>query len=563
MNVGGVTVSLPIVLLIVIQVLFMLILSAYFVSLQKSHRHSQQLLRLDAQKEREKLAKMRSIALSIPLSEKIRPQRLSEVVGQQEGIRALRAALCGAHPQHILLYGPPGVGKTAASRTVMEEAKRSRGTPFRYDAPFVELDGTSARFDERGIADPLIGSVHDPIYQGAGAYGVAGVPHPKAGAVTKAHGGILFIDEIGELHPMQINRMLKVLEDRKVHFESAYYHEHDPNIPSHIHDIFCHGLPADFRLIGATTKRPEDISPAIRSRCLEIFFRPLSDDELVIIAKAALKKVQMSIEDRALMQIIGYVQNGRDCVNSLAMAASLASTQGKQCVTLQEIQFVIASSQREKKILPFLRNDIARIGCVFALMVIGPSQGMVVEVETVAMRSQDPFRPKVTTGGIIEEVEQKDKRQALRTKSEIKTAIDTVLTALQPFINRKTRDYDLHIHLNGSFPVEGASAGLAIALTVYSAIMQKPISPHLAVLGAVSLHGAIGPVAEISTKIRAAKQAGITHLIVPEGNRYDVMGFDESLTIEYVINLEQAIDLMVQEPKVRQRKVISIQCTEK
>lgn len=36
-----------------------------------------------------------------------------------------------------------------------------------------------ARFDERGIADPLIGSVHDPIYQGAGAMGQAGIPQPK------------------------------------------------------------------------------------------------------------------------------------------------------------------------------------------------------------------------------------------------------------------------------------------------------------------------------------------------------------------------------------------------
>jgi len=45
---------------------------------------------------------------------------------------------------------------------------------------------------------------------------MAGIPQPKPGAVTKAHGGVLFIDEIGELHPIQINKLLKVLEDRKV-----------------------------------------------------------------------------------------------------------------------------------------------------------------------------------------------------------------------------------------------------------------------------------------------------------------------------------------------------------
>ena len=103
--------------------------------------------------------------------------------------------------------------------------KKSNGTPFSKNAKFIETDATIMRYDERSIADPLIGSVHDPIYQGAGAYGVAGVPQVKEGAVSKAHGGVLFIDEIGELQTCQINKLLKVLEDRKVMFESAYYSE--------------------------------------------------------------------------------------------------------------------------------------------------------------------------------------------------------------------------------------------------------------------------------------------------------------------------------------------------
>ena len=131
---------------------------------------------------------------------------------------------------------PTGVGKTAA-RLVLEEAKRNPKSPFRTNATFIELDATTARFDERGIADPLIGSVHDPIYQGAGAMGQRVFRNQK-GAVTDAHGGILFIDEIGELHPIQMNKMLKVLEDRKVFLESAYYSEENTMIPTYIHDIF-------------------------------------------------------------------------------------------------------------------------------------------------------------------------------------------------------------------------------------------------------------------------------------------------------------------------------------
>ena len=39
-------------------------------------------------------------------------------------LKALRAALCGPNPQHVLIYGPPGVGKTAAARLVLVNATR-------------------------------------------------------------------------------------------------------------------------------------------------------------------------------------------------------------------------------------------------------------------------------------------------------------------------------------------------------------------------------------------------------------------------------------------------------
>lgn len=249
-----------------IQFFFAIVIGLYFWNLLKSQQGNKVAVERESKKEIEKLRRLRSIHLSEPLSEKTRPTRFDEIVGQQEGIRALKAALCGPNPQHIIVYGPPGVGKTAAARLVLEEAKKTPWTPFQPDAKFVELDATTARFDERGIADPLIGSVHDPIYQGAGPLGMAGIPQPKPGAVTKAHGGILFIDEIGELHPIQLNKLLKVLEDRKVMLESAYYNSEDSNVPTHIQDIFENGLPADFRLIGATTRQPHEIPPAIRSR---------------------------------------------------------------------------------------------------------------------------------------------------------------------------------------------------------------------------------------------------------------------------------------------------------
>ena len=180
-----------------IQLFFAIVIGMYFLNLLKSQQGNKVTIEKESSKELEKLEKMRKIRLSEPLSEKTRPADFKEIIGQEEGLKALKAALCGPNPQHVLVYGPPGVGKTAAARLVLEEAKTNSLSPFDVEAKFVEIDGATARFDERGIADPLIGSVHDPIYQGAGAMGIAGIPQPKAGAVTKAHGGLLFIDEIG------------------------------------------------------------------------------------------------------------------------------------------------------------------------------------------------------------------------------------------------------------------------------------------------------------------------------------------------------------------------------
>ncbi len=138
-----------------VQFFFAVVIGLYFWNLLKSQQGNKVAVERESRKEMEKLRRLRSVSLTEPLSEKTRPTRFEEVIGQNDGIKALRAALCGPNPQHVLVYGPPGVGKTAAARLVLEEAKRMAWSPFQKDARFVELDATTARFDERGIADPM------------------------------------------------------------------------------------------------------------------------------------------------------------------------------------------------------------------------------------------------------------------------------------------------------------------------------------------------------------------------------------------------------------------------
>jgi Lon-like ATP-dependent protease len=525
------------VMLTLIQVFFAIIIGMYFMSLLKNQRSSRTYVDRESRKEMEQLRKMRSISLTEPLAEKTRPATLSDIVGQEDGIRALRAALCGPNPQHIIVYGPPGVGKTAAARVILEEAKKQSVSPFSEDAQFTEIDATTARFDERGIADPLIGSVHDPIYQGAGAMGQAGIPQPKPGAVTKAHGGILFIDEIGELHPVQLNKLLKVLEDRKVFLESAYYSEENQQIPKHIHDIFQNGLPADFRLVGATTRTPDELPPALRSRCLEIFFRPLVPSEVYTIAMNAVKKINMEIEESAVEFLTRYATNGREAVNMVQTAAGIAITEQRKKVTRADIEWVVNSSQKsprhDKKVL-----GGAYVGLVNGLAVFGPSMGALLEIEVTAAKAPVPGTGTITITGVVDEEEMGGKGRTLRRKSMARGSLENVLTVLR-LKGINTMDYTLHVNFPGGVPIDGPSAGITMATAIYSAITRQPVDNYVAMTGELSIHGTVKPIGGVVAKVEAAQFAGVKKVVIPKENWQDIFERMEGIEVIPVEELDQ------------------------
>lgn len=531
-----------------INLFFAVVIGLYFWNLLRAQQGNKVAIDKESKKEMEKLQRLRNISLTEPLSEKTRPTKFEEIIGQEDGLKALRAALCGPNPQHILLYGPPGVGKTAAARVVLAEARNNPLSPLKNQAKFVELDATTARFDERGIADPLIGSVHDPIYQGAGPLGMAGIPQPKPGAVTKAHGGILFIDEIGELHLVQMNKLLKVLEDRKVFLESAYYSSEDTNIPSHIHDIFRNGLPADFRMIGATTRMPHEIPPAIRSRCVEIFFRGLTPEEIKIIVLNAVKKIEFQLEEGAIDVIVKFATNGRDGVNMVQIAAGLALTEGRKIILRKDIEWVVNSGQYAPR--PDKRVPVTpQIGYANGLAVHGPNMGILVELEVAAIPVYNS-KGRVITTGVVDEEEMGEYGRTIRRKSTARGSVENVLTILKKYFNLDCDQYDLHINFPGGIPLDGPSAGITLVTAIYSAITGTPVDNLVAMTGEVSILGHVMPVGGIIPKVKAAQHAGATRVIIPAENWQDIFTEDTTIQVIPVRRIEEVIEAaLVQKEK--------------
>uniref|UniRef100_UPI0028A11B0A ATP-binding protein n=1 Tax=Anaerotignum sp. TaxID=2039241 RepID=UPI0028A11B0A len=427
--------------LTIVQILFFGMGAYYFFTRVRKKQLKGEFSPAENSRQLEELDGMRQQKLTVPLAEQTRPKDLAEIIGQEKAIKALRAALCGPNPQHILIYGPPGVGKTAAARLILEEAKEKEDSPFSERAKFVEIDATTLQFDERNIADPLMGSVHDPIYQGAGVFGQMGVPQPRPGAICEANGGVLFIDEIGELHPVQMNKLLKVLEDRIARFQSSYYGRENKNIPPYIHEMFQKGIPADFRLIGATTRNPADIPPALRSRCTEIFFEGLDEKAVEQIARNSLNRGGFAYEEGLSKKIACYARGGRDTVNIVQSLTSLAAMEGNRKITFADMEWVAETGRYQ----PILRRKVSmkpQIGVVNGMAVQGGGGGALLAIEATVLKAEKGL---LTVTGIVEEEEIKGRQRSSRRKSNARSSSENVLTVLEKYGFKKD-EYQVHIN---------------------------------------------------------------------------------------------------------------------
>ena len=484
------------------------------------------------QQKRQKLEAMDQISLTQSVMELLRPKTLTDIVGQERAVASLLAKLSSPYPQHLILYGPPGVGKTTAARLVLEAAKKRKLSPFGPEAPFVETDGTTLRWDPRDLTNPLLGSVHDPIYQGARRdLADTGVPEPKPGLVTDAHGGILFIDEIGEMDTTLQNKLLKVLEDKRAFFESAYYDPTDEKVPSYIRKLFEEGAPADFVLIGATTRDASSINPALRSRCAEIYFEPLTPEHIQTIVNNAVRRLNAQLAEGTAALISEYTIEGRKAINILADAYSLALERDEQVLITKEDIYKVAQVSRLSPYVTKKASDKCQVGHVFGLGVAG-YLGSVIEIEAIAFPAHEKGKGTV--------------RFNETAGSMAKDSVFNAASVVRKLTGQDIHDYDLHINVIGGGNIDGPSAGTAILTAIISAITDKAIRQDTAITGEISLQGKVRPVGGVFEKAYGARQAGISRLIIPQENAKDIPAHHLGLEIYPVDTAQEALELLME-----------------
>jgi Lon-like ATP-dependent protease len=116
-------------------------------------------------------------------------------------------------------------------------------------------------------------------------------------------------------------------------------------------------------------------------------------------------------------------------------------------------------------------------------------------------------------------------------------------------------DYDIHINFPGGIPIDGPSAGISMAIAIYSALTGKPVDNTVAMTGEVSIRGLIKPVGGVSSKIEAARQAGAKKVLIPKDNWQNLFQNYENTEVIPIETLEEAIGEAV---KVKEEEKIQL-----
>jgi Lon-like ATP-dependent protease len=243
--------------------------------------------------------------------------------------------------------------------------------------------------------------------------------------------------------------------------------------------------------------------------------------------------------------------------------------EGRNRITRKDIEWVAEFGHYSPRIDKKICSNEKRIGCISGLAVYGNSTGMVIDIEVSVFRAMEG-KGNIKVTGIVDEEEMDNRGHKLKRSSSARASVENVLTVLKRFLDVDVKEYDIHLNFPGGIPIDGPSAGTAIAVAVYSAIMDLPVNCDIAMTGELSIRGKVKPVGGVAAKIEAAKLAGINRVLIPAENwqetfndtGIEVIAVDDIvkiLELTFGAKLGKSEELALQKPAVTVLSAASVE----
>lgn len=395
-------------------------------------------------------------------------------------------------------------------------------------APFIDATGSQA--------GALLGDVrHDPFQSG----GLETPAHDRveSGAIHRANGGVLFIDEINTLSPGSQQNLLTALQEGE--FPITGQSERSSGAM-----VRTEPVPCRFVMIAAgNLDAVQGMHPALRSRIrgygYEVYMSesmeetPENREKFIrFIAQEIKNDGKIPHFDQSAMAEVlreGRRRSGRkghltlklrDMGGLIRVAGDLARQEG---VDLTTAAHVLAAKETARSIEDQISDENSRrlkdydlsvvkgtsIGRVNGLAVTGADSGSVLPIMAEVTLSQSQYGQVIATG-LLKEIAQE--------------SITNVSAIIKKFTGQDIQKLDIHIQFIGTYGgVDGDSASVSVATAVISAIEGIPVRQDIAMTGSLSVRGDVLPIGGVTYKIEAAAKAGIKKVLIPASNLNDVM----------------------------------------
>jgi ATP-dependent Lon protease len=401
--------------------------------------------------------------------------------------------------------------------------------------PFIDATGAHA--------GALLGDVkHDPFQSG----GLETPPHERVevGAIHKANGGVLFIDEINLLKIESQHSLLTALQERK--FPIVGQSERSAGAM-----VKTEPVPSDFVLVAAgNIDSVQNMHPALRSRIrgygYELYVKTTMPDTAenrmkivrFVAQEVAKDKKIPHFDTGAIVEVVREAQRRsgrsgqltlrlRELGGLVRVAGDIALTEGQATVHNDHVvkakrasrsleqQIADRYIERRKEYRMFSVEGAA-VGIVNGLAAINAQTGMA-EFSGIVLPIVAEVTPAQTRdAGVV---------VATGKLGEIaREAVQNVSALIKKYTGEDISRYDIHIQFVGtSDGVEGDSASVSIATAVISALEGVPVDQSVAMTGSLSVRGQVLPVGGVTAKVEAAADSGIKRVLVPEDNLEDLV----------------------------------------